>query len=344
MRLILPLLAAALLGACSKHAADNVADANLAAVATPTPTPSPSDSPTALAGGFDVGTAPTGQDPTSSWPYFGIRDGYAKATKDTAGYGNGEYLNDDSYDRVEHFDGTKLIPVEARTAIIKATGGQSSFFEIQKTYEQQIKALGGVTVYEGVGKDANGDEPKFRAGDFRDHLAYVHSSQMGVYMVKTPTKQVWVEVYKPWADDSKDYWLIVQETKPFEVKVQAIEADKLKSALDASGHVAVYFTFDTDRTAIKPDDQAQIAQIVKLMTDSAGLKLSIEGHTDNAGSPDHNQTLSLGRANAVMGSLIAAGIDPGRLVSKGFGATKPVADNATEDGKAKNRRVELVKR
>ncbi len=314
----------------------------VANVATPTPTPTPSATP--LASGFDPATAPMGQDPTGTWPYFGIRDGYKKATKDTAGYSNGEYLNDDTYDRIEHFNGVKLIPVEARTAILKAVGGSSNFFEIQKTYEAQVKALGGVTVYEGAGKDANDKEPTYRDGDFRQHLAYVHSSQMGVYMIRTPTKQVWVEVYKPWADDTKDYWLIVQETRPFEVKVQAIEADKLKSALDASGHVAVYFTFDTDKTAVKADGQAQIAQIVKLMTDAPALKLSIEGHTDNAGAADHNQTLSLGRANAVMGSLIAAGIDPGRLSSRGFGATRPIADNATEDGKAKNRRVELVKR
>jgi outer membrane protein OmpA-like peptidoglycan-associated protein len=83
---------------------------------------------------------------------------------------------------------------------------------------------------------------------------------------------------------------------------------------------------------------------VALLNANPDLKLTVEGHTDNVGSPAHNQTLSQGRANAVVGALMAQGIDLGRLQPKGFGQAKPIADNATEGGRAKNRRVELVKR
>jgi outer membrane protein OmpA-like peptidoglycan-associated protein len=73
------------------------------------------------------------------------------------------------------------------------------------------------------------------------------------------------------------------------------------------------------------------------------VKVSIEGHTDNFGNIASNKTLSENRAKAVMDALIAKGISKTRLSSKGWGSTKPVADNATEEGKAANRRVEIVK-
>ncbi|WP_126971858.1 OmpA family protein [Gynurincola endophyticus] len=71
--------------------------------------------------------------------------------------------------------------------------------------------------------------------------------------------------------------------------------------------------------------------------------MAINGYTDNTGDGKHNQTLSEQRANTVLNSLVEAGIETSRLSAKGFGAQNPIADNSTEDGKAKNRRVELVK-
>jgi len=84
-------------------------------------------------------------------------------------------------------------------------------------------------------------------------------------------------------------------------------------------------------------------QTIAFVTDPSP-KLTIEGHTDNVGDPAHNKTLSQQRADAVMGSLIAAGIAKERLSTLGMGDTKPVADNKDEEGRARNRRVELVKR
>ena len=87
-----------------------------------------------------------------------------------------------------------------------------------------------------------------------------------------------------------------------------------------------------------------LAEVVKLLQENPPLRLAVEGHTDDAGTPAHNQQLSESRAQAVMRDLTSQGIAASRLLARGFGQTKPLADNATEAGRAKNRRVELVKR
>ena len=123
------------------------------------------------------------------------------------------------------------------------------------------------------------------------------------------------------------------------------DASKLQGELESSGHVAVYgIHFDTGKAAILPDSEPQLDGIKKLLEGNADLRLSIEGHTDNQGSSAANQALSQKRAQAVMAWLTANGVDASRLSAKGFGDAKPVADNGTEDGRAKNRRVELVKK
>ena len=86
-----------------------------------------------------------------------------------------------------------------------------------------------------------------------------------------------------------------------------------------------------------------IDQLVEMLKANPTLKISIEGHTDNVGTAAANQTLSENRAKAVMNAIIAVGISATQLSAKGWGATKPIADNTTDDGKAKNRRVEIVK-
>ena len=91
------------------------------------------------------------------------------------------------------------------------------------------------------------------------------------------------------------------------------------------------------------ESQTTLDQVAQMRTENATLKISVEGHTDNVGNATLNKILSENRAKAVMNYLVAKGINSTRLTSKGWGQTKPIADNSTEDSKAKNRRVELVK-
>lgn len=336
------------LSACDGGTANNTqpaaqpVNATTAATAEPTQPTQAAGSPTTA--GFNPDTAPVVEPKLGAWPYFGIMDGYEKFKTEIMPTSEGaKFLEDVPYDRWEFFDGHKLIPVEGRTTISGGKGNSASFFQVMKTYQKLVQDLGGVTVYEGSGKPLKDLKLMFQDKRFRANYVY-EEDQMGVYMVRTPTKQIWVEVYHPWEDNSKNYWLTIVETKPLEVKVKLIPAEELKRGLDAAGHVALYLNFDTDSDAVRPEAQGVITEIVKLMQADAALKLTIEGHTDNVGSPAHNKTLSEARAAAVVAALRAQGIAADRLQAKGFGQDKPIADNGSEDGRAKNRRVELVKR
>ncbi len=101
--------------------------------------------------------------------------------------------------------------------------------------------------------------------------------------------------------------------------------------------------FDVNRADIKPESSGIIDQVFQLMRVHQDLRFSVEGHTDSDGDAELNQRLSQQRAESVVRALIEKGISPDRLTAKGWGASKPVADNATEQGKAQNRRVEFIR-
>ena len=126
--------------------------------------------------------------------------------------------------------------------------------------------------------------------------------------------------------------------------VQEVTADAMFDALSKDGFMALYINFDTGKAVIKPESQGTIAQIAALLKAHPELKLSIEGHTDNVGAPAANKTLSEDRAKAVLADVVKAGVAAARLSAIGWGPDKPLADNRSEDGRAKNRRVEIVKK
>jgi outer membrane protein OmpA-like peptidoglycan-associated protein len=128
--------------------------------------------------------------------------------------------------------------------------------------------------------------------------------------------------------------------------VQKVEfsADEMAEQAASTGKITLHgILFDTAKTDIKPESNPVLDEVATMMKKSAALKFRIEGHTDNVGAKASNLTLSKGRAASVKTALVARGIDAARLTSDGLGDTKPVADNATEDGRQQNRRVELVK-
>ena len=99
--------------------------------------------------------------------------------------------------------------------------------------------------------------------------------------------------------------------------------------------------FDVNRYELKPESSTELDNIVELLKENPTLKIQISGHTDNVGKPADNLKLSNNRAAAVINYLVSKGIDAKRLSSKGWGETKPLADNTSEEGRAENRRTEM---
>jgi outer membrane protein OmpA-like peptidoglycan-associated protein len=160
---------------------------------------------------------------------------------------------------------------------------------------------------------------------------------MATLKIAKEGKEAWAEI----ACDNNRYSLVIVEKQALE---QVVTASDMLTALDKQGFIALDIHFDTAKAVIKPESQPIVEQIVALLKGNPKLKISVEGHTDNVGTAASNQKLSEARAAAVVAAIVSEGIDRGRLSSAGFGQDHPVADNRTEEGRAKNRRVELVRK
>jgi len=203
-----------------------------------------------------------------------------------------------------------------------------------------IKDLGGLEIANSqIPKDIIEKIPKDFQVQYYAGLGGIFNYPTKTYVVRQEDKFAWLQLTQ-----SGNYTsLMVAESKPLNVTAKALTSSVLKQSLDQDNKVSVQINFATDKADILPDSQAQIEQIVALLKDNPDLKLSIYGHNDNTGDAAHNLKLSDQRAQSMVAALTKAGIESSRLTAKGFGDTQPVADNANEDGKAKNRRVELVK-
>ncbi len=138
-------------------------------------------------------------------------------------------------------------------------------------------------------------------------------------------------------------YIEIVEPKAMPTGQVTVDAKALGQGLASEGRIALYgLQFDTGKTEIKPESGAQLDQMVSALKAQPALKVLIVGHTDNVGAVDANLTLSQGRAQAVVAALVQRGIAAGRLQARGVANFSPLASNAAEDGRARNRRVEMV--
>ncbi|WP_395624873.1 OmpA family protein [Thermomonas sp.] len=302
-------------------------------VATATPAPAASTA-------FDPGGVPESTATLPPFPFFKIPEGlestFAEADKRVA------------FDRHYFIAGGKAVPVEGRIFRDRfnlANGTRSySDIEFRRNYENAITALGGrkinTTQYTYEVMEAAGgrdvlEKTNYAAGMNPD---YPHD----IYLLRQAGKEWWIDVST--GAFPLHGFVVVLEREGMKQSLGLLDAAAMKQAIDKDGRVALHINFDTDKATLRPDAQPTIDEIGKLLSGDPALKLSIEGHTDDTGTPAHNQELSTARARSVLGALVGLGIDPSRLSSRGYGQDKPLADNAGEDGRAENRRVELVKR
>jgi outer membrane protein OmpA-like peptidoglycan-associated protein len=211
-------------------------------------------------------------------------------------------------------------PVEGKFTFIvyKYTGpanNEPSGLAVVRNYENAIKKVGGTILQSDPTRWSNGK--------------IVQGGQ-----------EVWAQVEK----GNGVIWLRIVEKKEMEQFITA-DAAAFGNDIKTTGHAAIYgIYFDTGKSDLKPESAAAIGEIAKLLKGDPGLKIHVVGHTDNVGDIAGNVTLSKSRAEAVLQALVRDhGIAAARLNAYGCGQFSPVASNDTEEGRAKNRRVELVK-
>jgi OOP family OmpA-OmpF porin len=212
------------------------------------------------------------------------------------------------------------IKVEGRYFVIRYSlqpgAKELSRIQIHRNYENAVMKIGGKV----TGRDDDGN----------------------LYLtVQKNNKDIWVHVS---AYITSEWELIIVEKAAMEQDIVA-NAAALTQDIKTSGHAAIYgIYFDFWKSTIKPESESAIMEIAKLLKNSPDLKAYVVGHTDNVGSLDSNMSLSLARAEAVVQTLVTKhSIAASRLKGCGVGPLAPVTSNDNEEGKAKNRRVEIVK-
>ena len=233
--------------------------------------------------------------------------------------------------------------------------------ELVRNYKLEFQRLGLDTLYEKKGTDTGWFGPTFAkiAGEdgLNQILAYNEADERVLVGKSRDAKPTYYMIFVTSYNDgviperlkgaiTKGRALaevVVIAPDAMEQKMTFVNADEMKKQLRDTGRVALYgISFDTGKDVLKPESQPTIAEIVNLLKQDPTLKIHVVGHTDNQGKVDLNLDLSRRRAASVLRAITAQAIAPGRLDSFGCGLYAPVASNATEEGRAKNRRVELT--
>ena len=226
-----------------------------------------------------------------------------------------------------------------------------SSLEVMRNYEESLAAKGFETVFACAGSDC------FKAGDASYRFAFVgddgqinYRFEKGVRYrlahLARPTGDVWAAVIIG-GDVGPLVRVIAVDVKPMQAgQIAFVDAGAMAQAISATGRVALYgIQFDFDKAEIKPESRPTLDEIGKFLKADPSISVVVAGHTDAKGAFDYNVDLSRRRAAAVTADLAGRyGISADRLTPFGAGMASPIAPNDDETGRAKNRRVELVKR
>jgi OOP family OmpA-OmpF porin len=217
-----------------------------------------------------------------------------------------------------------------------------SVLEVYRNYEAALKQAGFQTLFACKGHEC-GTGARVAVKGLGTILVWGERPRVLSAKLSRPEGDVYAALHIP--SGRSEVVINIVEVKPMETGMVAVNAAALARDIGKSGHVAVYeILFDTGKADLKPESEPALQEIAKLLKENAALKLHVVGHTDNVGALAMNLDLSKRRAAAVMQALTSRhGIAATRLNAEGVGPLAPVASNDSEEGRAKNRRVELVK-
>ena len=246
------------------------------------------------------------------------------------------------------------------TRILYIIPPERSALEVFRNYEGVLKEKGYVSVYGCSDKECGPYDSLAQTLYGRDNKYPIpgdertKNQQFLAARLDRPQGAVYVTLYvfenTFWGTETsmlknRTYCRVdITETKPMEERMVVVKADEMAREIDLAGKIALYgIYFDTDKTEIKKDSVPTLEEIASLLKDRPKLKVLVVGHTDSMGEREYNMGLSRRRAEAVVKYLVSTfKIAQSRLVPAGVGMLAPVATNRTEEGRSKNRRVELV--
>jgi len=266
----------------------------------------------------------------------------------------------------------------ARTRIAYLVPADRSPLEVLRNYEDEVKAADGEVLWRCKTDDCGGAPTRSSAGggNVQSLMMYFFSEdqlkdakfsngscaltsdiddqRFFVARIPQPAGDAYVTVHTFQVNDDlycKAFngrtvaLLHVLEQKPRERKMVLVKADEMTRTIHTTGRIALYgIFFDTDKADVKIESNATLNEIATMLANDPKLAVSIVGHTDNQGAFDYNLDLSRRRAEAVVRILTTAfKVDPRRLRPAGVGMLAPAASNDGEEGRARNRRVEVVK-
>lgn len=242
----------------------------------------------------------------------------------------------------------KIIAVEGKTfkaSIEKNRSKDPAPFNsllVEKAYEKAILDLGGVQVNNvPVPKEEIDRIGKENLMKFGNSIDFNGLDRIKTYIIRTAEKEVWIQFSL--LNEENGNITILEKNNAEIPKVEKITSSQMKKDISESGKAVLNINFDNNKATLTADGKVVADEILKLLKDTQELKLSIEGHTDNNGTKEHNKQLSLDRAKTIYNYLVSNGIQSDRLQTKGFGQDNPLVANDSDLNKAKNRRVELVK-
>lgn len=211
----------------------------------------------------------------------------------------------------------------------------------EKSMEDYLISVGGVKVFDGeITKEEYERYHKLDPNKGDDGDMGYQGEQIKVFVIRTADQGT---VYVQFSANNSSGKLNVLQEEGFVQTVKKITAAEIEKDLKDKGKAILYINFDVNKASLTADGKDVVAQIAEAIKKDNSLTITIEGHTDNSGVATNNQKLSEDRANEVLRSLVGLGCDKSRLSAKGWGAEKPLVPNDTEENKAKNRRVELVR-
>lgn len=313
----------------------------IAATEQPEPAPAqggdPVDPDSVEEAGFEIRTVPVSEVALGDFPYLRLPTGYVYTDRSNS-----------DFDRIAFWTGDRLEWVEGRVFGARVNGDEEigktfALLEYQRNMQEAIRQAGGERIAEGRWPSELRDELGATDPDlgvrYNGALGDIWNRPVETFVIRRPDREIWIQVtgYQHGGN------LLMAETASLEITAGLLEASELKRQIEADGRVAIEVNFAVDKADMLPDSQPQVDQLLALLREDPALRLSINGHTDASGDAAHNQRLSEARARSVVAALTAQGIQASRLEARGHGQSQPVAGNDTDEGRARNRRVELVR-